>query len=174
MNYATTPDCLPHLLDEKNVRLLTSHKVFTEVELRSRLDIRLNNYCKALSIEANTMIDMAVKEILPAITAYADSIADLAMKKQRVDEELPVSYEKKLLRRLSGLSDEISERAALLSEEMQYLKKLDDARVKAEQIRDEVLPKMEALREAADEAESITAEEYWPFPSYSELLFGVR
>ncbi|MBQ6679395.1 MAG: glutamine synthetase III [Lachnospiraceae bacterium] len=173
-NYPTTPDCLPHLLDEKNVHLLTSHKVFTEVELRSRLDIRLNNYCKALSIEANTMIDMAVKEILPAITAYADSIADLAMKKQRVDEELPVSYEKKLLRRLSGLSDEISERAALLSEEMQYLKKLDDARVKAEQIRDEVLPKMEALREAADEAESITAEEYWPFPSYSELLFGVR
>ena len=173
-NYRTTPDCLPHLLDEKNIRLLGQYKVLSEVELASRLDIHLNNYCKALVIEANTMIDMARKEILPAVAAYTSELAQLGLRKKQLDVHIDCDLEKKQVSHLSSLSAKIEKRTDALQKEMNALSGIQGVKKKAETIRDKVLPKMEALRAVCDEAENCTAEEYWPFPTYSELLFGVR
>ena len=173
-NYRTTPDCLPHLLDEKNVRLLGKYNVLSEVELASRLDIHLNNYCKALVIEANTMVDMARKEILPAVEAYTSELAELGLRKKQLDPHMDCTLEKKQINHLSSLSVKIEKRTDALQKEMSALSGIQDVKKKADTIRDKVLPKMEALRTVCDEAENCTAEEFWPFPTYSELLFGVR
>ena len=174
MNYRTTPDCMPHLLDEKNVVMLTAHKVFSETELKSRRDIMLENYCKTVVIEANTMTDMAKKEILPAVEAYTADLAASAKAKRALDEALPCRYETETVRKLSGLTDQIAEAAASLEEAVEDLEKAADIREESEAIRDTVLTRMETLRAACDEAEVLTAKKYWPFPTYGDLLFGVK
>ena len=174
LNLRTTPDAIPHLLDKKNVDMLTSHKVFSEAELKSRCEITLENYCKTVTIEANTMSQMAKREILPAIEEYTAFIASAAGKKKALDAEVSCVYETGTVRKLSLLSGQIFEKCDELDKVLCKLSDSANAKEEGYMIRDELLPKMSELRVACDEAEVITAEKYWPFPTYGELLFGVR
>ena len=174
LNYRTTADCMPHLLDEKNVKMLTSHKVFSEAELKSRCEIMLENYNKAVTIEANTMIEMAKTQIAPAITSYAAVLAGSAAAKKELSAKLACKYETELVEKLSALTDDVYDKIGDLEKAVAGLSKAKDTIKEAEMIRDKVLPKMEALRKPCDEAETLTAKEYWPYPSYGDLLFGVK
>ena len=174
LNYRTTPDCMPHLLDEKNVRMLTSHKIFSEAELKSRCEIMLDNYCKTVLIEANTMIDMAKTEIAPAVSSYVLELANTAVAKQTVDALISCRYENDLLKKLSRLEEQIAVRAEELEDAVLKLQSAGDIEEEAYMIRDVILSKMCELRVACDEAETMTAKKYWPFPTYSDLLFGVK
>ena len=174
LNYRTTPDCMPHLLDEKNVRMLTSHKIFSEAELKSRCEIMLDNYCKTVLIEANTMIDMAKTEIAPAVSSYVLELANTAVAKQTVDALISRRYENDLLKKLSRLEEQIAVRAEELEDAVLKLQSAGDIEEEAYMIRDIILSKMCELRVACDEAETMTAKKYWPFPTYSDLLFGVK
>ena len=174
LNYRTTPDCMPHLLDEKNVKMLTSHGVFSEAELKSRCDIMLENYCKTVVIEANTMVDMAKTEIAPAVDSYTMELAKTITAKKAVDDTLPCSYESGLLKKLSKLTDRIAIKTEELENALVELHNAEGIISEANMIRDVVLVKMGELRLACDEAETVTAKKYWPFPTYGDLLFGVR
>jgi len=173
-NYRTTPDCMPHLLDKKNVDMLTSHKVFTVDELRSRCEIMLENYCKTVTIEANTMVDMANTLIAPAVSAFASKVAKDALGKKEFDPSAPCEYEKKLVKKLSILTDGIAEKTAELQSALIAVHGIDGIIPESEAIRDTVLPKMRELRVACDEAETVTAKSFWPFPTYADILFSVR
>ena len=174
LNYRTTPDCMPHLLDKKNVDMLTAHGVYSEVELKSRCEIMLENYCKAVQIEANTMVDMARTQIAPAVEAYTLKVAETAAAKKALDAGLACSYESGLVRKLSALTDMIAERVEELETSVAELQTKEDIVSESYAIRDSILPKMGELRLACDEAETLTAKSYWPFPTYGDLLFGVR
>ena len=174
MNYRTTPDCMPHLLDRKNVEMLTSHKVFTETELKSRCEIMLDNYCKTVVIEANTMVDMARKQILPAVEAYVKEVSKTAVAKKQFTPDASCEYEKKTVTKLSLLMEQILDKTEMLEDEIMKLKFISDVKQESYAIRDSILPKMGELRAVADEAETLTADKYWPFPTYGELLFGVK
>ncbi|EOS27364.1 glutamine synthetase [Lachnospiraceae bacterium 3-1] len=174
LNYRTTPDCMPHLLDEKNVRMLTSHKVFSEAELKSRCEIMLENYCKTVLIEANTMVDMAKTEIASAVSAYVLELANTAVAKKAVDDSISRSYETELMKKLVRLEDQIAVKTDELEEAVMKLQDAEDVEAESYMIRDAVLGKMGELRVACDEAETITAKKYWPFPTYGDLLFGVK
>ena len=174
INYKTTPDCMPHLLDKKNVDMLTSLGVYSKPELESRCEIMLENYNMTVAIEANTMVDMARKEILPAIETYTLELAKTATKKKALDAKISCSYEKNLVTKLAILSDQISMKTDDLEEEIMKLDSCKTTEKAAYAIRDSILPAMGALRAVCDEAESKTAEKYWPFPTYGDLLFGVK
>ena len=174
LNYRTTPDAIPHLMDEKNVKMLTSHGVFSEAEIKSRTEITLENYCKAVVIEANTMELIARREILPAIEEYAAFVANTANAKKSLATDLTCTYEAETVRKLSQLA---SDAYASLDELAKALDKVQGAKNVIEAgylIRDELLGVMDSLRAACDEAETITSSKFWPFPTYDELLFGVR
>ena len=173
-NYPTTPDCIPHIMDGKNVQMLTAHKVFSEAEMRSRCEILLENYCKTVIIEANTMIDMARKQILPAVQGYTAELAGGVAAKKAVSTDIVCGYESGLIARLSVLTDQIAAKTDELEAAVLELKGAVDVTQEACAIRDAVIGKMAALRTVTDEAETLTAEKYWPFPTYGELLFGVR
>ncbi len=173
-NYRTTADCMPHLLDEKNVALLTAHRVYSEAELKARCEIMLENYCKTITIEANTMTGMARKLILPAVSGFAAETAGKAAAKRALSAELDCSYETELVRRLSALTDEIAAGTKELETAVQALPEAGSVRAEAEMIRDTVLEKMSALRKPCDEAETLTEKSFWPFPTYGDLLFGVK
>ena len=173
-NYPTTPDCIPRILDGKNVQMLTAHRVFSEAELRSRCEILLENYCKTVIIEANTMIDMARKQILPAVQGYTAELAGGVAAKKAVSADIACGYESGLIARLSLLTDQIAARTDELEAAVLELKGAADVTQEACAIRDAVIGRMAALRTVADEAETLTAGKYWPFPTYGELLFGVR
>lgn len=174
LNYRTTPDCMPHLLDAKNVKMLTSHGVFSEVELKSRCDIMLENYCKTVVIEANTMVDMAKTEIAPAVDAYTMELAKTIAAKKAVDDTLTCNYESGLVKKLSKLTDRIAIKTEELENALVELHNAESIISEANMIRDVVLVKMGELRLACDEAETATAKKYWPFPTYGDLLFSVR
>ncbi|MCR5459833.1 MAG: glutamine synthetase III [Acetatifactor sp.] len=174
LNYRTTADCMPHLLDEKNVKMLTSHKVFSEAELKSRCEIMLENYNKTVTIEANTMIEMAKTQIVPAIESFTADVAGSAATKKALNSKLACKYETELVGKLSELTDEIYGKIGELEKAVAGLSKAKDTIKESELIRDKVLPKMAELRKPVDEAETITAKDYWPYPSYGDLLFGVK
>lgn len=174
LNYRTTPDCMPHLLDEKNVRMLTAHKVFSEAELKSRCEIMLDNYCKTVLIETNTMVDMAKTEIAPAVSAYVLELANTAAAKRATEASLSCSYETGLLKKLTLLEEQIMIKAEQLEETVMKAQELTDITEEADMIRDVVLGKMGELRVACDSAETLTAKKYWPFPTYGDLLFSVK
>ena len=165
---------MPHLLDEKNVKMLTTHKVFSVAELESRCEIMLENYCKTVRIEATTMIDMARKQILPAVESYVSDLAKSAAAKKAVAPTAACAYETGLITKLSVLTDQIAEKTDELESALLDLKGITDTKEESFAIRDTILGKMAALRAVADEAETQTAEKYWPFPTYGDLLFGVR
>ena len=173
-NYRTTPDCMPHLLDKKNVDMLTSQGVYSETELKSRCDIMLDNYCKAVLIEAETMVDMAEKQIVPAVEKYVSKICETAITKKNFAADISCDYEHGLVKKLSVLIDRAASCTGDLKEAVVHVRDFCDIISEANYIRDEILPKMGALRAVVDEAETMTAAEYWPVPTYGELLFGVR
>ena len=174
LNLRTTPDTLATVLEKKNVEMLTSLKIFSEAEIRSRYEICLENYCKTVNIEGLTMVDMARKEILPAVEAYLGNLSGTVAAKTAAVPGLACKYEKDLISKLSKLADEISDAASSLDTTLIRLKAIPDVTDAAYVIRDVVLQKMAELRVVCDEAESITADKYWPFPTYGDLLFGVR
>jgi len=174
LNLRTTPEAMTAILDPKNVSMLIAHKVFTEAELRSRYDIQLENYCKTVRIEAQTMANMAKREILPAVESYVSSLASAAAAKKAVDANIPCSFETKRIRKLSALSDVIDEKTDALEDAMVKLGAVSDITDEANGILDSILPAMCELRAVCDEAETLTAAKYWPFPTYGDLLFGVK
>ena len=173
LNMKTTADCMPRICDKKNVDMLTSHGIFTEAEIYSRRDIMLENYVKAVNIEALTMIDMARKEIIPAVAKFASDTAKGVSVKASVSGA-ECKYEKRIISELSGLVDKMDEATSALEEAAAELKGIGEAVPASEFVRDNILPKMDVLRIAADKAETMTAEEYYPFPTYDKLLFGVK
>ena len=174
LNLRTTPDALATVLEKKNVEMLTSLKIFSEAEIHPRYEICLENYCKTVNIEGLTMVDMARKEILPAVEAYLGDLSGTVAAKTAAVPGLACKYEKDLISKLSKLADEISDAASSLDTTLIRLKAIPDVTDAAYVIRDVVLQKMAELRVVCDEAESITADKYWPFPTYGDLLFGVR
>ncbi len=174
LNYRTTADCMPHLLDKKNVEMLTAHKVFSERELQSREEIMLENYCKTVVIEANTMVDMAKCSYAPAIERYAAYLAGNAAAKKSLDSSIPCEYEIGVVKRLSVLCDRIVKCADELQSAVIKLGDAESIDSEGYMIRDTVLVKMAELRAAVDEAETVTSKDFWPFPSYADMLFSVR
>ena len=174
MNLRTTPDAMPAMIADKNVKMLTAHKIFSPAELHSRYEILLENYSKTVNIETLTMVDMARKEILPAVEGYTKSLAETLAAKKAAVAGLPCKYETATITKLSELSDEIADATADLDSEIAKFQAIEDVTEAANDIRDVILGKMDALRAVCDEAETITAKEFWPFPTYSDLLFSVK
>ena len=174
LNLRTTPDAMPAMIADKNVEMLTAHKIFSPAELHSRYEILLENYSKTVNIEALTMVDMARKEILPAVEGYTKSLAETLAAKKAAVAGLPCKYETATITKLSELSDEIADATADLDGEIAKFQAIEDVTEAANDIRDVILGKMDALRAVCDEAETITAKEFWPFPTYSDLLFSVK
>ena len=174
LNLRTTPDAMPAMLSEKNVKMLTSHKIFSPAELHSRYEILLENYSKTVNIEALTMVDMAKKEILPAVEKYTKSLADTLAAKKAAVAGLPCKYETATVTKLSELSDSIADATDDLEAEIEKFQAIEDVTEAANDTRDVILGKMDSLRAVCDEAETITAKEFWPFPTYSDLLFSVK
>jgi len=174
LNLRTTPDAMPAMLSEKNMKMLTSHKIFSPAELHSRYEILLENYSKTVNIEALTMVDMAKKEILPAVEKYTKSLADTLAAKKAAVAGLPCKYETATVTKLSELSDSIADATDDLEAEIEKFQAIEDVTEAANDIRDVILGKMDSLRAVCDEAETITAKEFWPFPTYSDLLFSVK
>ena len=174
LNLRTTPDALATILEKKNVDMLTSLKVFSEAEIHSRYEICLENYCKTVNIEGLTMVDMARKEILPAVEAYLSDLSGTVAAKAAAVPGLACKYEKGIITKLSALVDEIDAATEALDSTLVRLKAVPDVTDAAYVIRDVVLQKMAELRVVCDEAETLTAAKYWPFPTYGDLLFGVR
>ena len=172
-NLKTTADAMPHLLDEQNKTMLMEHKVFTESELHSRCEIMLENYCKSVNIEGHTMVDMVRKSYLPSIEEYLYSLAKTTSLKKSINENVKCNYEITTLERLSELSDNILQATLKLEDDLTGLLDSENIIETSEKVRDEVLPAMEELRKYVDEAEMLTSEKYWPYPSYGKLLFSV-
>ena len=173
-NLRTTADAMPHLLDEKNVAMLTAHRVFTKAELESRLEIMLENYVKQVNIEALTMVDMTGKQILPAIETYLGKLLNNATMKKALSEDISCAYETANIEKLSAACDEMSTNAGILERLADHLNHIDDVVDQANFVRDEILPQMDVLRDYADTAEAVVDANLWPLPTYGELLFGVR
>ena len=174
LNLKTTPDALPYMLHEKNVELYQRHNVFTRAELRSRLEISLENYCKLCNIEAVTMYKLIKKNILYVATSYAGEISSAALAKTGFLPEADCSYERDTVRRLSELSAGMHKKVAELFNALYEAGEKTEVLEKAIFFKDAVLTKMEELRELADELELIVSRKHWPFPTYGDLLFSVR
>ena len=172
-NYRTTADCVPHLLDEKNVEMLLHQEAFSRSELESRCEIMLETYCKTICIEARTMRSMAVKRIAPAIERYTAELARNTADKRKVFPDLSCTFEEKTAGLLSRQTDRIYEDVAAMQEVLDDLSGTDhcsDSKI----IRDRLLPAMEQLRHDSDIAEASTSKTYWPLPNYGLLLFGEK
>ncbi|MBQ8536156.1 MAG: glutamine synthetase III [Clostridia bacterium] len=173
LNLTSTVDCLPCYIAPKNIQLFTTHRVFSEAEARSRYEIKVEGYVKLVRIEAETMLDMARKDILPAALSYAQALADSLLSKREAIPGLPLRAEEGMLTQISRLSDALYEKINALAE---ALKNDDPAAapiVSARYGRDVILKAMGDLRVVADELETLCAKEYWPYPTYAELLFSV-
>ena len=173
-NLKTTADAMPHLLDKKNADMLIAHKVFTEAELQSRCEIMLENYVKAVNIEGLTMVDMVRKNYLPAIERYLYRLAETTSLMRQVSDKVKCNYEVSTMERLSELTDNILDAVKVLENNLEELKGLPDIFKSSEYVRDSLLPSMEELRSYVDEAEMLTSQNDWPFPSYGQLLFSVN
>ena len=172
-NLKTTPDCMPKSLDEKNASMLVKQGVFSRAELTSRCEIILENYVKTVLIEANTMIEMARREILPAIEKYIGKLAETADVKHKVCPIAASSFETETISKLSDLTVRGVKAAGELEEAVKNVDMITDVFEKSYAVRDNVIGKMTELRTVCDTAETLTAREYWPFPTYSDLLFSV-
>ena len=174
LNLRTTPDAWSRFLDPKNVALFTTHKVLSETEMHSRYEINMENYCKVLNIEATTMADMARKDILPAVSSYGAALAENALSKKSVSGKADCSYEEELTEEISALTGRLYQEVKALETAEAEAKAISDVGAQAMDYKDKVLPAMADLRKTADTLETITAAEYWPYPSYGDILFSVR
>ena len=172
-NKKNTPAALPALIEPKNIALMEDFGVLTKVEMESRYEVEMEHYSKIINIEALTMLEMARKQLLPAGNAYMSEVATTAASKLAVSENLSGRSETKALTRLSADADAMSDAVDELQAAVDAAKALSDESAKAVAFHDDVLPKMDALRAAADDAETICGEDYWPLPSYSKMLYYV-
>ena len=172
-NKKNTPAALPALIEPKNIALMEDFGVLTKVEMESRYEVEMEHYSKIINIEALTMLEMARKQLLPAVNAYMSEVATTAASKLAVSENLSVRSETKALTCLSADADAMSDAVDELQAAVDAAKALSDESAKAVAFHDDVLPKMDALRAAADDAETICGEDYWPLPSYSKMLYYV-
>ncbi len=172
-NKKNTPAALPALIDPKNIQLMEDFGVLTKVEMESRYEVEMEHYSKIINIEALTMLEMARKQLLPAINSYMSEVANTAASKLAVSESLSVRSETKTLSHLSADADAMSDAIDALQAAVDAAKALSDESAKAVAFHDDVLLKMDALRAAADDAETICGEDYWPLPSYSKMLYYV-
>jgi len=173
-NYPSTPDCTPHYLDEKNVALFLSHRIYSEAELRARCEMKLDGYSKVLHIEALTMMDMLWKDILPAVSACTAALAKAANEKKALSPAMDVSYETRIVGELSSLSASAAIHGRALETAMEGLKNEHESLAVARYYRDRVFPAMQSLRAVVDEMELRCGSQYWPYPSYGEILFSVK
>ena len=172
-NKKNTPAALPALIDPKNIALMEEFGVLTKVEMESRYEVEMEHYAKVINIEALTMLEMARKQLLPAVNAYMSEVANTAASKLAVSESISVRSETKTLGRLSADADAMSDAIDTLQDAVDAAKALPSESEKAVAFHDNVLPAMDALRAAADDAETVCGEDYWPLPSYSKMLYYV-
>ena len=173
LNLKSTPDALPYLVSAKNIELFTLHKVFTERELHSRYEILMESYCKLLHIEGRTMVDMAMKDILPAASAYSHSLSDALLSKKSVCSGLDCAYEEELLTKISDLVASAYDTVKKLDKALASAEKCADVTKRGGYYKQKVLSLMGKLRKNADELEMLVAADFWPIPTYGDLLFGV-
>ena len=172
-NKKNAPAALPALIDPKNIALMEEFGVLTKVEMHSRYEVELEHYAKVINIEALTMLEMARKQLLPAVNSYMSELANTAASKLAVSENISVRSETKTLTKLSADADAMSDAVDTLQDAVDASKALPTEAEKAVAFHDNVLPAMDALRAAADDAETICGEDYWPLPSYSKMLYYV-
>ena len=172
-NKKNAPAALPALIDPKNIALMEEFGVLTKVEMHSRYEVELEHYAKVINIEALTMLEMARKQLLPAVNAYMSEVANTAASKLAVSESISVRSETKTLGRLSADADAMSDAIDTLQDAVDAAKALPSESEKAVAFHDNVLPAMDTLRAAADDAETLCGEDYWPLPSYSKMLYYV-
>ena len=172
-NKKNTPAALPALIDPKNIALMEEFGVLTKVEMESRYEVEMEHYSKIINIEALTMLEMARKQLLPAVNSYMSELANTAASKLAVSENISVRSETKALTKLSADADAMSDAVDTLQDAVDASKALPTEAEKAVAFHDNVLPAMDALRAAADDAETICGEDYWPLPSYSKMLYYV-
>ena len=172
-NKKNTPAALPALIDPKNIALMEEFGVLTKVEMESRYEVEMEHYSKIINIEALTMLEMARKQLLPAVNSYMSELANTAASKLAVSENISVRSETKTLTKLSADADAMSDAIDTLQDAVDATKALPSEADKAVAFHDNVLPAMDALRAAADDAETICGEDYWPLPSYSKMLYYV-
>ena len=171
-NLKATPDAVAHYLDAKNVELFTSHKVYSEVEMQSRHEVFLDKYCKLLHIEAMTMLEMAKQDILPAVSSYSSTLAENILSKDQLG--IKSEFEQNTLDEISADMKKAYEAYSALADSIVKVEEEDDLVAKADTYKDTVKAQMEDLRNVCDKLETETAADYWPFPTYGELLFAVR
>ena len=172
-NKKNTPAALPALIEPKNIALMEEFGVLTKVEMESRYEVEMEHYSKIINIEALTMLEMARKQLLPAVNSYMSELANTAASKLAVSENISVRSETKALTKLSADADAMSDAVDTLQDAVDASKALPTEAEKAVAFHDNVLPAMDALRAAADDAETICGEDYWPLPSYSKMLYYV-
>ena len=172
-NKKNAPAALPALIDPKNIALMEEFGVLTKVEMHSRYEVELEHYAKVINIEALTMLEMARKQLLPAVNAYMSEVANTAASKLAVSESISVRSETKTLEKLSMDADTMSDAIDALQDAVDAAKALPSESEKAVAFHDNVLPAMDTLRAAADDAETLCGEDYWPLPSYSKMLYYV-
>ncbi|MCM1149870.1 MAG: glutamine synthetase III [Butyricicoccus sp.] len=174
LNLASTPECLPYLLHEKNVSLYARHRVYSRTELEARYETAVEEYSKLINIEALTMIDMASRDFLPAVSRFTGDMAASANRKKELSGYIDCTYELETVTRLSELCAKSYAALTGLEKGIAGAKKIAGAQALAEYCRDVIIPGMRELRACVDAMEVLTASEYWPCPGYDELLFGVR
>jgi len=174
-NFKTTVDALPHYISDENVELFTKHRIFTKVEMESRLEILFDKYSSTVNVEALTMLEMIKKEIIPAVCAYIKDLTEIVVMKKGLSKKIASEVEMTLLEKISNLLSSLYENTERLEK---HLEKAEDfscnAQSLAEYYKETILPDMENARCDADELESLVGEKYWPYPTYGELLFGVK
>lgn len=172
-NFKTAVDVLPHYVDNKNIKLFEKFNVYTKEELQSRCDILLEEYSKTLNIEALTMIDMAKKDIIPSVCAYSKSLTDTALNKKSLSSDIDCSLEISLVKKLSSLNACLDIKIEKLDTSLLESKNYSDPKENAEFYRDNIKVQMQELRTIADELETIVGKQFWPFPTYADLLFSI-
>ena len=173
-NLPTTVDALPHYTDEKNVKLFAKHKIYTEVEMQSRQDIILETYAKTINIEALTASDMVKRDILPAVSSYVAELASGVATKKAISDDIPCEAELDIIKRLSGLQDCAYKKLAALDNAIIGVKEVGEDPIEiATYYKDSVITAMTELRAVVDEMETLVSSDYWPYPSYGDLMFRV-
>ena len=174
LNLRTTPDCLPYLLHEKNVKLFERHNVFSLEELTAQYEVQTENYCKIINIEALTLLNMLNKDILPCASRFVKQLSDAYISKNAVGLALDCTYEKELIKKLSAMTDLIYKKKNELEAKMKQIGGLTDTTEKALFFRDEIFARMTEIRTVVDEFEDRTDSSYWPYPTYGAILFSVK
>lgn len=174
LNLKNTADAVPHLVDEKNITLFTKHGIYTAEELHSRCEILLDNYCKVLHIEALTMLDMSKKEIIPAVSAYLKDLSTTASSIKSVVADADCTMQEQLIHKIAALSGSLYKKTEALSTAVLNTKDHEEnIEERAQYYKNYIFSGMQELRAVADELETLVGEEYWPFPTYGDLLFKI-